>query len=116
MSFDSPYQLAIHSSSPIAIFPLDANRATGSTSTSSTSSIDTPVQDRFVVQPTPTIADDESCQSLHQGTSYLYSGQAGQLYVPMPSESLDCFQPCLNGDGVIISGYQASLVMCSARN
>ncbi|KAH9178862.1 hypothetical protein EDB89DRAFT_1928831 [Lactarius sanguifluus] len=103
-SFDVP--------SPISILPFNTNhpiyslRATADASTPSTSSIDTPVQDRFVVQPTP-ITADESCQG------YSYSGQAAPPCQCMPSDPLDGFpwassssKPCLNGEGAIC-GYQA---------
>ncbi|KAI9444943.1 hypothetical protein H4582DRAFT_866399 [Lactarius indigo] len=103
-SFDIP--------SPISILPFNTNhpiyslRATAEASTPSTSSIDTPVQDRFVVQPTP-ITADESCQG------YSYSGQAAPPCQCMPSDPLDSFpwassssKPCLNGEGAIC-GYQA---------
>ncbi|KAH9004176.1 hypothetical protein EDB86DRAFT_2887176 [Lactarius hatsudake] len=104
VSFDIP--------SPISILPFNTShpiyslRATADTSTPSTSSIDTPVQDRFVVQPTP-ITADESCQG------YSYSGQAAPPCQCMPSDPLDGFpwsssssKPCLNGEGAIC-GYQA---------
>src|SRR6266702_1971558 len=104
ISFDIP--------SPISILPYNTNhpiyslRATAEASTPSASSIDTPVQDRFVVQPTP-ITADESCQG------YSYSGQAVHPCQCMPSDPLDSFpwtssssKPCLNGEGAIC-GYQA---------
>lgn len=101
--------------SPIYIFPFNTNhsiyslRATADASTPSTSSIATPVQDRFVVQSTP-ITADESCQNFSS-----YSGQAVH-----PSDPLDCFplasKPCLNGEGAISTSPSALLnphrVMC----
>ena len=97
--------------SPISIFPFNTNhpiyylRATAESSTPSTSSVATPIQDRFVVQPTPFTAD-ESCQSFSS-----YSGQAVHC---MPSDSLDYFhlassssKPCLNGEGAICGCHQA---------
>jgi len=98
--------------SPISILPFNTThplyslRATADASTPSTSSIDTPVQDRFVVQPSP-ITANESCQS------HTYAGQAVHPCQYMPSDPLDCFslassssKPYPNGDGAI-RGYQA---------
>jgi len=102
------YEPPVPIPSPISIFPFNTNhpiyslRATTEASTPSTSSIATPVQDRFVVQPTP-------CQGFSS-----YSGHAVHpcQCIPSdpPSDPLDCFpfasKPCLNGEGAIC-GYQA---------
>ena len=98
--------------SPISILPFNTShpiyslRTTADASTPSTSSIDTPVQDRFLVQPTP-ITVNESCQS------HMYSGQAVHPCQCMPLDPLDCFpmassdsKPYPNGEGAIC-GYQA---------
>ena len=98
--------------SPISILPFNTShpiyslRATADASTPSTSSINTPVQDRFLVQPTP-ITANESCQS------HTYSGQAVHPCQCMPLDPLDCFplassssKPYPNGEGAI-RGYQA---------
>jgi hypothetical protein len=97
--------------SPISIFPTDhpiySLRATADASTPSTSTIPTPVQDRFVVQPTP-ITADESCPSFSS-----YSGQAVHPCQCMPSDPLDYFpfasKPCLNGEGAISASPSALL-------
>src|SRR5258708_39045476 len=94
--------------SPISIFPFNTNhpiyslRAIAEASTPSTSSsIATPVQDRFVVQPTP-ISTDESCQSISS-----YSGQVVHPCHCMPSDPFDSFpfapSSCPNGEGAIYS-------------
>ena len=98
--------------SPISILPFNTShpiyslRATADASTPSTASIDTPVQDRFVVQPSP-ITANESCQS------HTYSSQAVHPSQCMPLDPLDCFslassssKPYPNGESAI-RGYQA---------
>jgi hypothetical protein len=105
-----PYDLPVPS--PISILPFNTShpiyslRATADASTPSTASIDTPIQDRFVVQPSP-ITANESCHS------HTYSGQAVHPCQCMPLDPLDCFplassssKPYPNGEGAI-RGYQA---------
>jgi hypothetical protein len=104
--------------SPISILPFNTTthplyslRANADASTPSTSSIDTPVHDRFLVQPTPMTAN-ESCQG------YTYSGQAVHPCQCMPLDPLasEYSKPYPNGEGAIC-GYQPALlnphrVMC----